>query len=166
MKKITLIQKKALLTLHIVFSGILLGCMVVFLILNITAAATSDPRVFQACYTVMLVLARSSVRASTIGAVVTGVLLSVLTHWGLVRYYWIIAKELLTLLSIGVGLVGIYVWSLRAFELSETAGMNALHDPGFLANRLYLFTGVALQIVSLVALLALSVFKPWGKRAA
>lgn len=163
-KKITNTQKKALLTVHLLFASIMLGVMVTFLVLSIAAATTSNPAVFEACYAVMLVLAGSSVRASTIGTVVTGVLLSVLTHWGLLKYYWIIAKELLTVAAIGIGFVGIYVWSLKAADLSGGVGLNALHNPEFLANRLYLVAGIVCQLVSLVALFALSVYKPWGKR--
>jgi hypothetical protein len=33
-----------------------------------------------------------------------------------------------------------------------------------LVNRTYLFIGISLQIVSLIAMFILSVFKPWGKR--
>ena len=164
MNKITINQKKLLLTVHILFSSIMLGGMVVFLILSITAAGTRDPDVFRACYTVMHVLAGTSVRASTIGTVITGVLLSVLTLWGLLKYYWIIAKELLTVVSIGLGFVGMYVWSLKAADLSASAEWDALNDPDFLTNRLYLFTGIAFQLVSLVAMFMLSIFKPWGKR--
>ena len=165
MNKISKWQRQLLLTIHIMFSGIMLGNMAIFLILNITAAATSEPDVFRACYRVMHILADSSVRASTIGAVVSGVLLSVLAHWGLVRYYWIIAKELLTLYVIAVNFVGMHVWSLKAVRLSATAGLDALQNPEFTANRLALFVGVAFQIVSLVAMFLLSVYKPWGKRA-
>jgi uncharacterized membrane protein len=165
LKKLTKWQRHLLLTIHIMFSGIMLGCMAVFLILNLAAAATSDPDVFRACYRVMHILADSSVRASTIGAVASGVLLSVLTHWGLVRYYWIIAKELLTLGAIAVNFAGMHIWSLKAAQMTETAGLDALQNPEFTANRLYLFAGIAFQIISLVAMFLLSVSKPWGKRA-
>jgi uncharacterized membrane protein len=165
LKKITRWQRSLLLTLHLMFSGIMLGNMAVFLILNLAAAATSDPDVFRACYRVMHILADSSVRASTIGTVVSGVLLSVLTHWGLVRYYWIIAKELLTLAAIAINFVGMHVWTLRAVRLSAAAGLDALQNPQFTANRLYLLAGIIVQISSLVAIFLLSVYKPWGKRA-
>jgi hypothetical protein len=166
LKKWTKWQRHLLLAIHIMFSGIMLGNMAIFLILNITAAATSDPDIFRACYRVMHILADSSVRASTIGTVASGVLLSVLTHWGLVRYYWIIAKELLTLCAIAINFAGMHVWSLKAVQLSAVAGLDALQNPEFMVNRLFLFVGVAFQIVSLVAMFLLSVYKPWGKRAA
>jgi len=49
MNKISKWQRQLLLTIHIMFSGIMLGNMAIFLILNITAAATSEPDVFRAC---------------------------------------------------------------------------------------------------------------------
>lgn len=164
MMKPGMTAKKWLLAVHLLFSAILLGVSVTFLILSLTAAAAESEEVLKACYSGMLILARTSIRASTIGTVVTGVLLSVWTHWGLFRYYWIIAKELLTLLSIGLGIAGMYGWSLKAAGMMSALGMQALHDPQFAANRQWLMTGIALQLVSLAAMFLLSVFKPWGKR--
>ncbi|MDF2684453.1 MAG: hypothetical protein K0R47_5643 [Brevibacillus sp.] len=149
MNKISMTSKKWLLLLHLIFSAIMLGGAVIFLVLSIVAATTTDPNVFQACYTVMHVLSQSSVRASTIGTLVTGVVLSALTHWGFLRYHWIIAKEGLSVLTIALGPIGMYVW---------TAGALSGENP------LMLWIGIVLQILSLVAIFLLSVFKPWGKR--
>ncbi|WP_240511893.1 hypothetical protein [Paludifilum halophilum] len=80
MKKLSMKQKRGLLLLHLIFSSILLGTMVGFLLLSITAANTGEEGVLKACYTAMHVLAKTTVRASTIGTVVTGVLLSVWTR--------------------------------------------------------------------------------------
>lgn len=113
-------QKKWLLSLHLIFAGILLGETAVIVILSLTALFTDSWEVLQACYTILHLLARTGVRASTIGTVITGILLSVLTHWGMFRYYWIIVKEGLTLLSIAIGIVGFYVWSLK--------GLTALYQ--------------------------------------
>ncbi|NUK31868.1 hypothetical protein HT574_17850 [Parageobacillus sp. VR-IP] len=164
MKKIGLTPKKWLLTLHILFAAIMFGVTVTFLVLSIAAAVTTDEGVLKASYTSMHLLAKTSVRASTIGTVVTGVLLSLLTHWGFFRYYWIIVKELLTILSIGIGMVGIYLWSSKAASIASVQGMESLQNPDFLVNRTCLFIGISLQIVSLIAMFILSVFKPWGKR--
>lgn len=164
MKKIGMTPKKWLLTLHILFSAIMFGVTITFLILSIAAATTTDEGVLKASYTSMHLLAKTSVRASTIGTVVTGILLSLLTHWGFFQYYWIIAKEVLTIFSIGLGMVGIYLWSLKAFTITTAQGMQSLQNPDFLVDRTSLFIGIILQIVSLIAMFILSVFKPWGKR--
>ncbi|MGY4688610.1 hypothetical protein [Salibacterium sp. K-3] len=156
--------RRWLLSLHLLFVAILFGTMVVFLILSITAAATQDETILKGAYTAMYVLATSSVRASTIGSVVTGILLSVWTKWGLFTFYWIIFKEILTVVAIGLAFIGMSVWTLQTFSIAATEGLNALDSPVFITNRLQLFIGIILQIVSLGAMIIVSVFKPWGRR--
>lgn len=124
----------------------MLGGAIGFLILSITAASTTDVSVIDACFRSMHILAKTSVRASTIGTVITGVLLSILTHWGLFKYYWIIVKEFLTVVSIGLGIFGMYFWTLNASNMQQ------------------LMIGIVLQITSLAAMFIISVFKPWGQR--
>jgi len=166
-KKLSMLWKKLVLMLHIAFSGIMLGSAAIFLIVSLTAATTDDPAMVEACYRVLRVLATSSVRASTIGTVVTGIVLSVGTHWGLVKYDWLIAKQVLTLVTIVVGFVGMNVWTLRGLELASGGSGGPAADAGaFVVNETYLFIGIGLQLVSLVAMFALSVYKPRGKRGA
>ncbi|WP_237763079.1 hypothetical protein [Paenibacillus sp. A3] len=105
------------------------------MVLGVVSATTGDSGVLSACYTVMHLLSTSSLRASTIGTVVTGVLLSVLMSWGLFRYYWIIAKEALTLLCILLGAVGMYFWTLRAVTLIPASGMDVWQRPDFVVNN-------------------------------
>ncbi|MFD0674620.1 hypothetical protein [Cohnella sp. GCM10027633] len=162
--RINLTQRRWLLVLHLLFAAIMLGGAVAFLILSLVAASTSDEGVLRACYTAMQVLSESSVRASTIGTLVTGILLSVLTQWGLFKFYWIIAKEILTLVAIALGPIGMYLWTLKAVRMTDDAGLNALHDSAFLVNQNQMMVGIILQIVSLAAMFVLSVFKPWGQR--
>lgn len=162
--KLTVRQRKWLLSAHILFSAIWIGNSVVFVVLGIVSATTIDPGVLSACYTVMHLLSTSSLRASTIGTVVTGVLLSVLTSWGLFRYYWIIAKEVLTLLCILLGAVGMYFWTLRAVTLIPASGMDVWQQPDFVVNNGQLWVGIVLQVLSLAAMIVLSVWKPWGRR--
>ncbi len=164
MKKLNVAQRRWLLVLHLVFSGIMLGGAVIFLVLSIVAASTSDEGVLKACYTAMHVLAASSVRASAIGTAVTGILLSILTQWGLFRFYWIIVKEVLTLAAILVGPVGMYFWTLKAMTLTTAQGFGAFHDPAFSVNSAQMWTGIILQVISLAAMFVISVFKPWGQR--
>ena len=160
----TLTQRRWLLILHLLFVAIWFGTNVVFLILSLAASFTGDENVLQSSFTAMHLLSETSGRASIIGSVVTGILLSVLTKWGLFKYKWIIAKEIMTLLSLGVGMVGIYYWTLNAFDIVADEGMAAVHDRSFIANRNLLYCGIIFQILSLGAMYAISVFKPWGTR--
>ncbi|HEX7064036.1 MAG TPA: hypothetical protein VF199_03120 [Bacillales bacterium] len=160
MKKLSLTPKRWLLTLHLLFSAILLGTTVVFLVLSIVAISTDEQNVLNACFTVMHVLSRTSVKASTIGVVVTGVLLSVLTKWGLFRFYWIILKEAMTLVVIGVAIIGFYFWTLQAVSMVAQNPAGSV----FTVNNMQLFGGIILQVLLLATMFVLSIFKPWGQR--
>ncbi|MGG3468149.1 hypothetical protein ABES02_11785 [Neobacillus pocheonensis] len=152
--KLSHTSKRWLLIFHIIFAAIMLGNMTAFLIFNITAAAASDKSIVQTCFQAMHILSKTSVRASTIGTTVTGILLSVWTKWGLFKYYWIIAKEGLTVLCIGLNFWGMYSWTLRALSKNN--------DLFYVKTELW--TGVIIQIISLVLMYIISVIKPWGKR--
>ena len=165
MAKLRVKQKRSLLTFHLLFSAIMLGVAVVFLILSITAASTSDAGVLKACYTSMHVLSRTAVQFSTVATLVTGILLSVLTQWGLFTFYWIIAKELLTLLSVILGPIGMYFWTLKAVTMTNAEGAGVFQNPEFHVNSIQLWIGIILQILSLVSMFVLSVYKPWGARS-
>lgn len=160
MKKLSFTTKRWLTALHLLFSAILLGNTVVFIVLSIVAASTDQRNVLEACVTVMHVLSTTSVRASTIGVVVTGVLLSVMTKWGLFQFYWILLKEGMTLVVIGIAIFGLYFWTLQA-----VSGIS--HDqavPFFTSNNLQLFVGIILLALLLAAMFVISIFKPWGRR--
>ncbi|MGO4498416.1 hypothetical protein AB4114_21290 [Paenibacillus sp. 2RAB27] len=164
MKNFTMKQKKWMLSLHILFAAIMLGTSVTFLILSITVASTSDSVLILSCYKAMHVLAGTSVRVSVIGTIVTGVLLSLGTHWGLVKYYWIIVKEVLTVVAVIVGPIGMYIWTLKAISMLTEVGGESANQGAYVSNMLWLFIGIGLQLLSLLAMYQLSVFKPWGKR--
>ncbi|MFL6517274.1 MAG: hypothetical protein ACJ8GL_04280 [Bacillus sp. (in: firmicutes)] len=159
--KLSYKSKNWLLILHILFAAIMLGNMVVFLIFSITAAASNDKSVIYACYQAMNILSGTSVRASTIGTTVTGVLLSIWTKWGLFKFYWIIVKEGLTLLLIGLNIWAMYAWTLQAVSgINESEELETI---SFVQAELW--TGIIFQIISLLLMYVISVFKPWGKLA-
>jgi hypothetical protein len=164
MKKLTLPQRKWLLIIHLVFVAIWFGDTMVFLILSIIGASTVDENILKASYSSMHLIANTSGKASIFGTVITGILLSVFTHWGLFKYKWIIVKEALTIISIGLGLVGIYYWTLKAFTMVSTEGLEAMQNQVFITNNYQLYIGIILQIISLLSMIIISVFKPWGKR--
>lgn len=163
MLKLSVTQRRWLLSFHLIFVAILLGVSVAFIILSIVAGTTNDVGILKACYLSMHILAETSIRASTIGTVVTGILLSLLTSWGLFKYWWILVKEILTIFSIVVGIVGIYFWSLNAVTITSEIGLHAFTNSVFVVNEYQLWTGIILQVIFLVMMTIISVFKPWGK---
>jgi hypothetical protein len=158
--RLSMRARKGLVTLHILFSAIMLGNMVTFLILSIISVTTADDRLLESCYAIMHVLSETSIRASTIGTTITGILLSIWTKWGLFKYKWIIVKEILTVLLIVLNIWGMYGLTLNALnEMTESGFVSIFMNP-----PLGLWAGIILQLVSLIFIFAISVYKPWGQR--
>ncbi|WP_188454772.1 hypothetical protein [Virgibacillus oceani] len=158
--KLSITPKRWLVTVHILFAAIMFGNMITFLILSITAATANDSQLMESCYQIMHVLSKTSVKAATFGTIVTGILLSVLTKWGLFKFYWIIAKEALTIIPFVLNMWAMYYWSLDAINMIQVTSKQA--DSSMLQTELW--TGIIMQLISLILMFILSVFKPWGKR--
>jgi hypothetical protein len=154
---LSLSSKKWLVSLHILFASIWFGATVTFFILCLNVLVTKDATTIESYYTSLLQLETTAGRASIIGTVITGILLSVLTHWGLFKFRWIITKEILTLLSLVLGFVFIYMWTVSGNDMNKLSA-------AFKSNHLQLLIGIGVQILSLGAMYVISVFKPWGKR--
>ena len=160
MKNLSHTQKKWWLSAHILFSAIWLGVTVTFLILSISVLMTSDSQVIKAYYTSMLQMEQTAGRASLIGTVITGLILSIFTKWGLVKFYWIMTKEILTLICLVLGFIFIYYWTINGIHLSEES-----IDDKFMTNHYQLMIWIIIQVILLGILFILSVFKPWGQRS-
>lgn len=160
MRKLTLIPKKWLLSLHIIFSAIWLGITFAFLILSINVLFTDDVQIIKSYYTSLIRLETTAGRVSIIGTVATGIVLSVFTHWGMFKYRWIIVKEVLTIGSMGLGFAFIYFWTSKGSAILLADGIA----PAFVNIQVQLLAGIVIQILSLSSMFLISVFKPWGKR--
>ena len=89
-------QRKLALAAHIVVSVGLLGISAAMLVLGTVAAATPDSGTSRAAYLAMGIFTRGVIQPAAVGALVTGLILSLGTKWGLLEHYWIVAKLALT----------------------------------------------------------------------
>jgi hypothetical protein len=88
-------------------------------------------------------------------SLVTGVLLGLLTPWGLFRHWWVTAKLVLT--TAGA------VLSLVVLTPTLTGLADAAAGPVPLAQRLELVRDSGAASLVLVVTLVLSVYKPFGR---
>lgn len=96
------------------------------------------------------------------GCLLTGLLYGMFTNWGFFHHTWLIFKWVATVGAILFGTFFLGPWETRMMEISHELGLAALNDPDYLRNeRLNLFFGMA-QVALLLAMVAVSVFKPWG----
>ncbi len=157
-------MKCLLKTLHILSACLWLGAAACIVLLQCLKGWSDDIRLLLALNEAFSILDFAFIIPAAMGSALTGLLMCLKTSWGITRYWWIITKVVLTfsLILIGTALLG--PWQLRLLDLSSKPpnGLSSLYD-----SIRMLFTAVgSLQVLWLIAILAISVRKPWGKRIA
>ncbi len=150
--------RKLLLSVHVVATVSVLGTDLVLLALGLSSLSGADPRtIYPAAH---LVSARL-VAPLAVLALLTGLLLGVLTPWGLLRYWWVTIK-----LAITAVLTGVVLFVLVP-GLGATADAVSGLPPHLLTigERLPLVVAPALASTLLALNVVLAIFKPaWRLR--
>jgi hypothetical protein len=135
-----------------------LGAVGVFLALAAVALTSQDAQMVRAAYLVMEPVTRVVIVPTAVASLLSGVVQSLATPWGLFRHYWVIAKLVTTVL--------LSVLLLRyATTISHLAGIAA--DPATTITDLRPWGAssavhAGLALMALLIPLVLSVFKPRG----
>lgn len=139
-------MRRALLTTHILCSVALLGDVAGFLAVAIRAATTDDPALAAASYELLEMFSLVFGIPLSFGALITGVLLTRVTKWGIRRHRWVTVK---LGLIVSVILMGSFVLGPTTARMQE--GADA---------ALPLILGSAYDVLALSLAVGLSVYKP------
>ncbi|MGH7887792.1 MAG: hypothetical protein ACREPG_07995 [Candidatus Binatia bacterium] len=150
--------RKFALTTHITLSVGWLGAVVAYLALAIVALTSHDARMVRAAYLSMELIGWFVIVPLSFFALLSGLVESLGTPWGLFRHWWVLVKFLLTTVATIV--------LLRHMEavtcMSGLASEATLFATDFRALRIQLVVHAAGGLLVLLAVTALSVLKPWG----
>lgn len=150
--------RKLGLMLHVTASVSWLGAVVGFLALTVPALWSSQPFMVRAAYISMDVLARFAILPLCVASLVTGVLQSLISPWGLVQHYWVVFKLLLTVLSTIV-LLG----HMRPIaELAHAALDGPLAGGDLSQVRLQIAVDACSAAIVLLIATVLAIYKPRG----
>lgn len=149
--------RKLTLSAHLTLSVGWLGAVAAYTALDVTAATSHEPQVLRAAYLGMGLVAGWVIVPLALASLLTGVIISAGTKWGLFRHWWVVISLLLTMVATLVLLV-------ETSTINALAGMAA--DPSTSSDELRsmgstLVHSVGGTVVLLVVLL-LNVFKPRG----
>jgi len=152
--------RRTALVAHVASSVGWLGAVAAFLVLSVIGLRTNDSEVLRACYVAMDLLGRYLIVPLSLLALVTGVMQSLITQWGLFRHYWVVTKLVLTVGATALLLLHQYtaVASAAKLALGEATLPDALL--GQLGRQLTM--DAVLAIVVLMIATVLSILKPWG----
>jgi hypothetical protein len=150
--------RKFVLTAHITFSVGWLGAVVAYLALAIAALTSRDIQMVRAAYLSMELMGWFVIVPFSLAALLTGLVQSLGTQWGLFRHYWILVKFLLT--SAGTLVLLLHMPAVR--RMAELAAEATFSSADFRALRIQLVVHAAGGLLVLLATTMLSVYKPWG----
>ncbi len=143
---------------HVTSSVGLLGAVAGFLALAITGLTSQDTQMVRAAYLAMELTASFVIVPLAFASLLTGIVESLGTPWGLFRHYWVLAKLLLTVIATIVLLLQMKLISYMARVAAETT----LSSADLRGARIQLAIHAGGGLLVLLVPVALSLYKPWG----
>jgi hypothetical protein len=151
--------RRVALTAHITASVGWVGAALVFLAVAALGLTSREALVVRGAYMVMEPAAWLVLLPLAVASLLTGIVVSLGTPWGLFRHYWVVLKLLITVFSTGVLLI--YMQTFR-----EMAGVAA--DPRIALAQVRNPSPMLHAILALVLLITatvLAIYKPLGLTA-
>src|SRR5712692_4393986 len=138
--------RKFALAIHLTVSLGWIGAVVAYLALGVSVVARRDVETVRGAWIAMELIGWYALVPLALAALVTGILMSIGTPWGLFRHYWVLISLALTIVSIAVLLLHMPTVSAMAGMARETAeGLGGdLFHPG--AGLLVLLTITVLNV--------------------
>jgi len=151
-------QRKFALTAHVTSSVGLLGSIAAFLALAVTGVVSEDGQMIRAAYLAMNLIARFVIVPLAVASLLTGLIQSLGTPWGLVRHWWVLVKLLLTVFATTILLIKMELIGYAARLAAEVTLDRA--DLGAVGVQLMVHAAGGLLVLLVPAVL--SVYKPAG----
>lgn len=150
--------RKLALTAHVTTSVGWLGAVAAFLALAITGLAGDDGPTVRGAYVAAEVITWSVIVPLCLASLLTGVVQSLGTPWGLVRHWWVLIKLALTVVATGLLLLHTQPIGHLGGVASSGGPLSADLD----GMRVQLLVDAAAALVVLLGATALAVVKPRG----
>ena len=149
--------RRLALAIHLTVSVGWFGAVGAYIALDIAASTGQDYETLRAAYLGMDSVARTVIVPLSVASVLTGLIVSLGTKWGLFRHWWVLISFLLTVFATIVLVV-------ETSTIGALAAMAA--DPTTSADQLRALGGTLLHSVGgalvLIVILVLNVYKPRG----
>jgi len=148
--------RKFALTAHVTSSVGWLGAVVVFLALAVLGLTSQDAQTVRGAYLVMEPAAWFVLVPLAFASLLTGIVQSLGTTWGLFRHYWVLFKLLLTIFATIVLLT-----YMETFRYVGRLAADSISDLGLVRNASPIIHA-ALALLLLLVATVLAVYKPRG----
>jgi hypothetical protein len=150
--------RKLTLTAHVASSVGWLGAVAGFLALAIAGVTSRDAQTVRAVYPAMDLMARFVIVPLALASLVTGLVQSLGTPWGLFRHYWVLIKFIITVVAAAVLLQKLGLISYLADVATETTVASG----DLREERMSLVVHAGGGLLVLLVPTVLSIYKPRG----
>jgi hypothetical protein len=147
-----------MLTTHITTSVGWLGAVAGFLALAVAGLVSQDSPMVRGAYLAMEMISWFVIMPLCLASLLTGVVQSLGTTWGLFRHWWVLIKLVITLLATLLLLLHMQPISYMADAAATTATFSADLDQ----VRYQLVADAGIALLALLVATTLSVYKPRG----
>lgn len=149
--------RKFALTFHITVSTGWFGAVVAYLVLAIVTRTSQNEQIVRAAYLALEPITKYSLVPLAFASLITGIIMSLGTTWGMFQHYWVIFKLLLTSLATLVLLIFTQtINSMVTVALDPTVSISKIISMGAGLNH------AIGALVVLFLIIILSVYKPRG----
>jgi hypothetical protein len=150
--------RKLALTTHVTTSVGWAGAVASFLALAVAGLGSQDAQLVRAVYLAMHLITWSLIVPLCFATLLTGVVQSAGTTWGVFKHYWVVAKLLLTALATII----LLVHTQPIGRVAALAATSTLSSTDLWQLRLQLVGDASAALFVLFITTTLSVYKPWG----
>lgn len=148
--------RKFAFTAHVTASVGWIGAVLVFLALGVVGLTSPDAQTVRGVYLVMEPAARLALIPLAFASLLTGIIQSLGTTWGLFRHYWIVFKLLINVFATFVLLI-----YMQTFRIMADVAADPSVDLALVRNVSPVLHAVLALLILLVAA-TLAVYKPRG----
>ncbi len=162
MKKLGAKGMKVLKTCHLIFAMTWAVGVMAMAVINLIEAQSGD-ELYMSLF-VNRFIDDALVIPGAILTVITAIIYGVSSNWGFFKHRWIIVKWIV---SVAVIIVGTFYFSPkldRCIEIADQTRDAALSNTELISNAQISLYGSFFQAGILIALVVISVFKPWKKK--
>jgi hypothetical protein len=147
--------RKLALTAHLSFSVGWIGAVLAYLALGVSAVTIQDAQTVRAAWIAMELTGWFVIVPLALAALLTGLVMSLITPWGLFRHYWVLIALVLTIFATAVLLLHMPTVSSLADTAREADGAALRGLGGDLFHP-------SLGLVVLLMITVLNIYKPRG----
>ncbi|GAB4365137.1 MAG: hypothetical protein Kow0042_04190 [Calditrichia bacterium] len=156
--------KNILLSIHLLLVSMWIGTLVAMLAILLQKGHPFAAAELAARNKTLFILSDIIIMNVSVAVAVSGLVFSLFTHWGFMRFYWIMVKWI----GIIILAVIIMVWAGPAFNgmaaLSDVFRETVYNKSQYQQLHTRGISAIVGQLLFLVGIVIVSVWKPWGMR--